>query len=118
MPTLPCALPSWENLDAEDWKWRVLHLNSLNLFKVVWSDQKDRIFSNGQEVKDWLDKGRFIFSNCTRSDTTYPKGRRQLQQLLRKEEGFPDDYYYYWLINSKIIPEDFLPERHPTRQTA
>jgi len=76
VPTLPCALPSWENLDPEDWKWRVLHLNHLNLFKIVWSDQKDRIFPNMQEVNDWVDKGRFIFSTCTGSDPKYAKGRR------------------------------------------
>lgn len=114
VPTLPSALPSWENLDPEEWTWRVLHLNHLNLFRIVWSDQKDHIFPNQQEVDDWVDKGRFIFSTCTGSDPQYAKGRRQLQQILKKEEGYPDDFYN-WLVDSGIIPSSFVPERRPTR---
>lgn len=112
VPTLPCALPSWENLDAEDWKWRVLHLNHLNLFKIIWSDQEDGIFSNPQVIKDWMDKGTYIFSTCTRSKDPNIKGRKQLQQLLRKEEGFPDEFYD-WLVKNCIIPREFVVERHP-----
>lgn len=109
VPALPAALPSWVGLSEDGWKWRVLHFNHLNLFRTVWEDLTAGVF-DPSDVKDWLEKGEFIFRNATSGESQYEEGRAVLRQILRKEEGYPDEFYD-WLVNHKIIPPRFVPDR-------
>lgn len=111
---IPPVLPSWEELKTEQaWAWRVLHFNHLNLLLCAFNDYKSGIMPLHQ-WESWAVKGQFLFSNaCSAKNDECMEGRRQLDLILRKIEGYPDDFRQ-WLVDAKIITSDLigdLPKR-------
>lgn len=108
-PTLPIALPSWRGLQAEQWRWRVLHLEHLNLIRLAWEDWQTGVFTE-HEIEDWVVKAKFIFQDMRSNVAEFQTGREQLQQLMRRDEGYPDEFRD-WLVKRCILSDDLVPDR-------
>ena len=110
VPPLPPIVDSWENLSTDGWQWRVLHFNSMNLVRLAWEGWETGVFMDENEIRDWIVKARFLFACSFSSEPRHAEGKRQLQTMLRKKEGYPDAFYA-WLVKHDIVPSGFVPER-------
>ena len=109
VPNLPIAVPSWRGLTAEQWRWRVLHLEHLNLIRLAWEDRQTGVFTE-DEIEEWVVKARFIFQDMRSNEAEFQTGREQLQQLMRRDEGYPDAFRD-WLVERGILSADLVPDR-------
>lgn len=104
---LPAALPSWKSLTAQQFTWRTLHLNHLNLLLLVHEDRK-KYLRTRSEFRTWEEKGQYWFQHL--GDTgADPDGWSALEQLIKPEEGYPLGFRQ-WLFD-KIIPQGLFEGR-------
>jgi len=107
---LPHALPAWFMLDTDSrWAWRVLHFNHLNLIKLFYDDYYKRNLGTQSDLNGWIQMSKYWFSNF-RSDNSHfhddeiQEGLSTLRQILKPEEGYPQEFIA-WLTENEIIPK-------------
>jgi hypothetical protein len=76
-PGLP-GLPSWPE-NEEYWKWRIVHLDHLNLLHTQWIDYNSRAISQ-EEIRGWIGWARLFLEELQRD-------RDRAIEELRKKEG-------------------------------
>src|SRR5262249_12663158 len=104
--SIPPVLPPWKDLSNEAWMWRVLHFTHLNLLLLAYNDHKRGIMPEEQWAS-WALKGKFLFSDVCSSTPDFSEGRKQLEAILRKEEGYPDGFRQ-WLIDNDIVTSNLI----------
>jgi hypothetical protein len=108
---IPPVLPSWKKLaGAQDWAWRVIHLNHLNYLQLVWHSSRRKLM-NQSEVDSWILKGRYWFQNVWQDSPEFHRGREILIDILGSEEGYPDEFRK-WLVEKKVVSSDTVPDLH------
>lgn len=105
---MPPALPPWRQLSDKGWAWRALHFNHLNLLKLAYSDHQ-RGLLNKKEFEARTQMAKFWFSDfwSKNPDDEIKEGRETLRQVLKAEEGYPNEFRE-WLRKKGIIPSDLF----------
>lgn len=111
---LPPALPAWSELTDSGWAWRVLHFNHLNELKQAYEDHRSGSLSD-YEMTAWTLMARNWFGHIQPGSQSEQirEGCEILKQVLRREEGFQDDFRR-WLVSSDIISMNLIADLEMT----
>ena len=91
-----------------DLSWRVIHLEHLNLLWFGYRTYRQEVPKDG-ELHFWTIKARSWFRPYWSDSADSHEGREVLRQLLRPEEGYPDDYRK-WLVDNRIVSPDIVSD--------